>query len=1632
MFSPSVQRSDCNKDGSWTKSPTYRLPPSRTERGEKLERGYPSKYPRVVLRDSLGNKLDTFTYLQEAIYRAEWNVKNSHEAVFPEEWRLPKAPNPARPDYSRTAPLLANTRSRLKLRPIRGQDVSRSLPQPRLNEIDVGDVAFVAESLNQLPRVPSLSFLHHDLLAEPKRYFQIVNQAMVQRRHYAQTDKRERVYNFPGFCTGCRRSGLCYGCERSSEPHYHVDRIMKTGGGFTYHQHDRPIREQLHKNPANWKLAFPELALKHLIKEHDKGSVSVAEEGFVEKMDGEVGDYQPFIPVASNDSCYSPTDEMHAEEESMGTQDDIVKQWAMMREGPLTGNTDNQRGKEKDKNWNRSRQENMDAMSPWTDDKTPLDKDAIDENIYSGEGHITKGSREITIHVESQDNKDNSTDWSSQQLDLSGQHSDHLAEEGEDSVKSERHSDDRQDETDNDADVDSEEEDDDTKTAYTSSTQKREKLSTSDETGSQGISRLGTTPKSKGDLSTEGRDRREGRSEKSGSSPYSPYSSRRRQSLYKESGSPSRSPTPPAFKVKPRKSRQIDSRSPFSSERKFNLPKGSGFQVKKSEKKLTEFHEFKQNEGNWKQPDKFTIKKSEKLATDFWAPPKKEKKESKKRDRVKKERPVSPDSGLESEKPAGRKSEIQPYILTPIEHKLDFPIQEANGRLQNLSTGWKLLPSISSVASDHVMQQRAESEHKNETPKKININFNSGEETGERNIACLVDNVFDEQDVDYHSKESTLIQKMNNALTPIPEDVLSEDNELTPSPEDVLSEDNELTPTPEDVLSKDNETYSKLILDLGEVEKKKHSDLASDQKVSSCGETDRKLKPELTSSQKNHLFDVPLEEASDHVTNTSRRSGDTVIHSRSSSSAISEEVRPLEKSETSFKQVTYYSEMSLAFRDTPQDHRKKKGLFKRQLRIVQGKRGRRQTEWRGQSERESVDVEGNGSLMHASIKIDTPTGIIADKSQKAVDDTSLQRHTITPESDPELNSTTRNQHKYDKMSEFQPPVTIDSLVSTDSVQELPLKSPAIIEAERVLSPPLQKISSPEQPKKERPKKTKKEVPKRLPSPVRSITPKSPVPIVEEEVTLPSREPTPEYVPTPTPKIPELPPVDIPPLPEIIEEKKEKKVKIDTRKAFEPIQVMPKIKDAVPPPPKKSKPPTFTKKSQPKKRIPSAEAPVTTEEIRQMKDPLDFLAKYCIISKDRLPYYERIYKNIVSSQPQRYERQHPLSPTTGMPITEGTSWGNHELNMFHDLVLISRGQEPKRPGLSGPEQYFEKICYTLEMLEGKHDQLAGDLHLLETKRIQQLAERARKLVPDISSVHYQKKEKKGKKKKKKKKNKDKEEEIPAKVILSRADITDDVIVSRIDEKLLKKLMKEPAQHLLGCEIDRCREKLGNIEDRLIQLEGEKNIIRMYCMELFFDAQNDNSKPKEFRRQQSFLYKTLHPDPDDEMNREEVEGALQIVNHNLLTENEFGYMYHILNLTGRRKINFKLFCVIAALSERITHMDPVIRELLNKEKGWKRGTNDYESLDVRMNRSKELFQLLDEGDSIPYGNALASSLAVELTAGGLSPELTSYVMSKFNREGKGYVDFLDYVTYVPLFVEIHEKIIKDPLCSTVRIE
>ena len=43
----------------------------------------------------------------------------------------------------------------------------------------------------------------------------------------------------------------------------------------------------------------------------------------------------------------------------------------------------------------------------------------------------------------------------------------------------------------------------------------------------------------------------------------------------------------------------------------------------------------------------------------------------------------------------------------------------------------------------------------------------------------------------------------------------------------------------------------------------------------------------------------------------------------------------------------------------------------------------------------------------------------------------------------------------------------------------------------------------------------------------------------------------------------------------------------------------------------------------------------------------------------------------------------------------------------------------------------------------------------------------------------------------------------------------------------------------------------------------------------------------------------------------------------------------------------------------------------------------------------------------------------------------VLSKFNREGKGFVDFLDFVTYIPLFIDIHKRIIQDPFNDNLDV-
>ena len=64
-------------------------------------------------------------------------------------------------------------------------------------------------------------------------------------------------------------------------------------------------------------------------------------------------------------------------------------------------------------------------------------------------------------------------------------------------------------------------------------------------------------------------------------------------------------PAPAAFKLKKRHRRYIESQSPFSTDRSYNVPRGKGWQPKKPNHKPTQFVEFEHRNIDWKVGETF-------------------------------------------------------------------------------------------------------------------------------------------------------------------------------------------------------------------------------------------------------------------------------------------------------------------------------------------------------------------------------------------------------------------------------------------------------------------------------------------------------------------------------------------------------------------------------------------------------------------------------------------------------------------------------------------------------------------------------------------------------------------------------------------------------------------------------------------------------------------------------------------------------------------------------------------------------------------------------------------------------------------------------------------------------------------
>nr|XP_033806698.1 uncharacterized protein LOC117363311 isoform X2 [Geotrypetes seraphini] len=166
-----------------------------------------------------------------------------------------------------------------------------------------------------------------------------------------------------------------------------------------------------------------------------------------------------------------------------------------------------------------------------------------------------------------------------------------------------------------------------------------------------------------------------------------------------------------------------------------------------------------------------------------------------------------------------------------------------------------------------------------------------------------------------------------------------------------------------------------------------------------------------------------------------------------------------------------------------------------------------------------------------------------------------------------------------------------------------------------------------------------------------------------------------------------------------------------------------------------------------------------------------------------------------------------------------------------------------------------------------------------------------------------------------------------------------------------------------------------------------------------------------------FEAMDTDGDGYLNCVQVLMALkEIVPSEALTDAEELYVCRILEIVDYYVTDgltdLRLFAVMASLAQKIATLDNFMRSLI--------GRLDFKTLELKMNNAQQLFLCNVEAHS---KNITVDQLLVELKAGGVSKEHEEAVRKEL-RHVKS-LDILDFLTYLPLFVLIHNSVISNPL-------
>jgi hypothetical protein len=172
---------------------------------------------------------------------------------------------------------------------------------------------------------------------------------------------------------------------------------------------------------------------------------------------------------------------------------------------------------------------------------------------------------------------------------------------------------------------------------------------------------------------------------------------------------------------------------------------------------------------------------------------------------------------------------------------------------------------------------------------------------------------------------------------------------------------------------------------------------------------------------------------------------------------------------------------------------------------------------------------------------------------------------------------------------------------------------------------------------------------------------------------------------------------------------------------------------------------------------------------------------------------------------------------------------------------------------------------------------------------------------------------------------------------------------------------------------------------------------------------------------------------QVNQHELVACLKLVASNNISENQIQFALMALDLVqetshggpegepgpseGRLPYDFRLFRTIASLSERIVALDSVVSlESLD--------FSDGKALHLKVVRARQLFHLSEGAQST--GTMSFEELESICLAGNVDMAFADNLVDAVTERGSfEQIEFLDFLSYLPLFIEAHEAIKANPM-------